>query len=797
MQRPAGRVFLCLTFLLASVAAVQQFSGAPAQATISPELKAQLAATPANQMVTVVVRMADRVDVRTRRTGPFGQRLKSVVTDLRNKQTLSQSLLIAFLNLRKAQGQVTSFTPLWVNNSISITALPSVITAIGSRADTDLVTPDAVSIVPAGMSLAATATTAADVTKTQASALWDLGYTGQGVVVADLDTGVDATHPDLAATYRGGANSWYDPYGQQATPTDLSGHGTATTGVMVAGSASGNTIGMAPSATWIAARVFNNAGTATATAIHLALQWVLDPDHNPATADAPRIVNNSWAFGSIGCNLEFQPDIQAIRTAGIIPVFASGNTGPNAGTSVSPANYPESVAVGVTNNNDLINSMSGRGASTCGGRTTPYPDLVAPGVNVTTTDLNGSYFPYTGTSLSAPKVSGALALLASYQGDPSADLVGALTHGAVDLGVAGNDNVYGAGRINAVTAYQWLQANPPGGTTTTTVASTTTTTVAPTTTTTVAPTTTTTTVVPTTTTVPDTTTTVAPTTTTTVPDTTTTVAPTTTTTVPDTTTTTVAPTTTTTVAPTTTTTTVAPTTTTVAPTTTTTVAPTTTTTVAPTTTTTTAPPADAVFADGFDGGTMAAWSSSVTNAGKLSVTAAAARSGAAGLQAVIGNTTAMYVADTTPSALTSYHARFAYAPNTITIGSGKTHDLLDVLDASNTAQAVVQVTKNNGNYQIRATTRSGSSTKTTNWYTVTNATHSIEIGWQAATTSGGTNGSLTLWIDGASKQTVTGVANGSARVETARLGPQNIGSGISGTEYLDSFASTRTGYIGP
>ena len=216
MRRPAGRLLLCLTFLLASVAAVQQFSGAPAQATISPELKAQLAATPANQMVTVVVRMADRVDVRTRRTGPFGQRLKSVVTDLRNKQTLSQSLLVAFLNLRKAQGQVSSFTPLWVNNSISITALPSVITAIGSRVDIDLVTPDAVSIVPAGMALAATAATAADVTKTQATALWDLGYTGQGVVVADLDTGVDATHPDLAATYRGGANSWYDPYGQQA-----------------------------------------------------------------------------------------------------------------------------------------------------------------------------------------------------------------------------------------------------------------------------------------------------------------------------------------------------------------------------------------------------------------------------------------------------------------------------------------------------------------------------------------------------------------------------------------------------
>jgi hypothetical protein len=221
--------------------------------------------------------------------------------------------------------------------------------------------------------------------------------------------------------------------------------------------------------------------------------------------------------------------------------------------------------------------------------------------------------------------------------------------------------------------------------------------------------------------------------------------------------------------------------------------------VAATTTTTIASgPPDLVFANGFDTGNFTAWSSAVTNAGKLTVTSAAARAGAYGLQAQIANTTAMYVGDTTPTALASYHARFAYAPNGLTITSGRTHDLLQVLDASSTAQASVQVTKNSsGSYQVRASVRSGTSTRTSSWYTITNATHSIEIGWQAASTSGGTNGSLTLWIDGVSKQTVTGLANGAARIETARLGPQNLQSGISGTEYYDSFASTRTSYIGP
>ena len=148
-----------------------------------------------------------------------------------------------------------------------------------------------------------------------------------------------------------GPNSWFDPYGQHpTTPLDLTGHGTATMGVMVGGDAGGTSIGMAPGATWIAARIFNDSGSGTATAIHAALQWVLDPDGNPATDDAPDVLNNSWAYGSLGCNLAFQLDLQALRATGILPVFAAGNFGPGTSTSVSPANYPESLAVGAVDN---------------------------------------------------------------------------------------------------------------------------------------------------------------------------------------------------------------------------------------------------------------------------------------------------------------------------------------------------------------------------------------------------------------------------------------------------------------
>ena len=98
-------------------------------------------------------------------------------------------------------------------------------------------------------------------------------------------------------------------------------------GVMVGGDAGGTSIGVAPDARWIAAKIFNDHGAATTAGIHLGFQWVLDPDSDPGTPDAPNVVNNSWTLSSPGCNLEFQLDLQNLRAAGILPVFAAGNAG--------------------------------------------------------------------------------------------------------------------------------------------------------------------------------------------------------------------------------------------------------------------------------------------------------------------------------------------------------------------------------------------------------------------------------------------------------------------------------------
>jgi hypothetical protein len=231
-------------------------------------------------------------------------------------------------------------------------------------------------------------------------------------------------------------------------------------GALVGGDAGGTAIGMAPDARWIAVKIFNDRGTATSAGIHLGYQWLLDPDGNPATADSPNVVDNSWTSASPGaCSAEFQPDLRSLRAAGMLPVFAAGNYGPSAGTSASPANLPEALSVGVVNNSGVVDGSSSRGPSACG--QTVYPQLVAPGVGVRTTDLYGGFVNQTGSSMAAPHAAGALALLLNAFPGLSVDRqAAALQNSAVDLGVAGPDNTYGYGRLDAVAAYNRVLTSP-------------------------------------------------------------------------------------------------------------------------------------------------------------------------------------------------------------------------------------------------------------------------------------------------------------------------------------------------
>jgi len=429
---------------------------------IAPALRESLALLQAGDTLAVIVRLKDGANLSTAdiQLEPHrATRLKKLIGRLQTQSETSQKSIRQLLRRRQAEGRVTAVTPLWIFNGLGLTATPDVIKEVAERPEVIAITPNRTiqgPPPPAQSELAILSDNQPNLGLINVPALWEMGYYGQGIVVANLDTGVgynNYAHPTLFAKWRGGSNSWFDPYRHTTIPYDVNGHGTRTMGVMIGDSHDAVSFGIAPQATWIAAKIFNDSNSATALAIHQAFQWILDPDGDPETADAPHVVNNSWTWFQ-GCDFEFQPDMQALRAAGILPIFAAGNS---ALTSHSPANYPEALAVGATDNSDMIWEDSSQGPSACDG--TIFPEVVAPGVEIHTTTLYGSYYDATGTSLAVPHVAGALALLLNAFPDMTVEeQEQALINTAVDRGAAqsveGADNTYGYGRIDVWAAHQ-------------------------------------------------------------------------------------------------------------------------------------------------------------------------------------------------------------------------------------------------------------------------------------------------------------------------------------------------------
>lgn len=209
--------------------------------------------------------------------------------------------------------------------------------------------------------------------------------------------------------------------------------------------------------------------------------------------------------------------------------------------------------------------------------------------------------------------------------------------------------------------------------------------------------------------------------------------------------------------------------------------------------------ADLIFADGFESGTLSAWSASTTDGGNLSVSAAASLVLTRGLQALINDNNAIYVTDNSPANEARYRARFYFDPNTITMARNDNHSIFYGRNTAGTAILKVDFRFSGGQYQIQASLLNDSTTfSSTSWFTISDAPHPIELDWQASTAVGANNGNLTLWIDGVQKATVLSIDNDTRRIDSVRLGAvAGIDTGTRGTTYLDAFQSRRQTYIGP
>lgn len=471
---------LLLLLITGTLAGVLLLHGKVVQAAVlAPEVRQRLAAAEPGVQVPVIVHFAARSDLRA-----FAQRRDravaraELVRGLREQARRSQGPLQDFL---RQQG--TEPSELWLINALAVRVPPDLVATLAAWPGVAAIELDGQVPPPAPVTRAVvTAAPTGNMAAIGVESLWAAGFSGSGVVVASFDSGVDVTHPDLVTRWRGGTNSWFDPYTATLTPSDIDGHGTAVTSLLVGGAASGHNIGVAPDAQWIAAKIFPDVGNADNSKIHRAFQWAIDPDGNPATDDAPDIVNNSWGFETAlnECIVtdSFRPDIQTLQAAGISVVFSAGNSGPTAATSVSPANYPEGLAVGSVGVSNAVSPFSARGPGPCSGSiyndltVDVYPELVAPG-EVIDVAYPRSIFPLgyatvSGTSFTAPHVSGALALLRSavppLVGESVADyrlrLEQTLLATTADLGPLGADNNYGRGLIDLSAAYARLTTQP-------------------------------------------------------------------------------------------------------------------------------------------------------------------------------------------------------------------------------------------------------------------------------------------------------------------------------------------------
>jgi uncharacterized protein YjiK len=208
---------------------------------------------------------------------------------------------------------------------------------------------------------------------------------------------------------------------------------------------------------------------------------------------------------------------------------------------------------------------------------------------------------------------------------------------------------------------------------------------------------------------------------------------------------------------------------------------------------------DLIFADSFESGNLSAWTSSSIDLGDLSVSNLAALVGTKGLQALIDDINSIYVTDDTPNAEPRYRAQFYFDPNSIRMASGDTHFIFRGYSGTTTIVLRVQFRFSNGVYQLRAgLVGDGSTWANSNWLTISDASHAIELDWRAATGVGANNGSLTLWIDGVQQASLLGVDNDTRRIDRARLGAvSGVDTSTSGTYYFDAFESRRQTFIGP
>jgi len=242
-----------------------------------------------------------------------------------------------------------------------------------------------------------------------------LGYSGEGVLVGVIDTGIDFNHPALGGGYGPGyrVTGGYDFFNDDSDPLDDNGHGTHVAGIIGANGNS-NQIGVAPDVKFLAVKVLNVGGSGPWSAVIAGIEYCMDPDGNPETDDAVDIMNLSLGGWPVPDN-PVDAAVDNATQAGILSVIAAGNEGYNPflestfQTIGTPGTTETALTVGACHSFDFMANFSSKGPDPI--NFAIKPEVSAPGVDIHSLYLRNMMEIMSGTSMAAPHASGVAALL--------------------------------------------------------------------------------------------------------------------------------------------------------------------------------------------------------------------------------------------------------------------------------------------------------------------------------------------------------------------------------------------------
>ncbi|MCX7995206.1 MAG: S8 family serine peptidase [candidate division WOR-3 bacterium] len=434
------------------------------QGKLTTELNEQIFKAAPDEMVSCIVVMKETYPYEEMEAYPIKERIKTY----REIAEKSQAPLVELLSGRNDAIVHQRF---WVINGFHLEARPEVILEIAKRPDVGWISHNGevrivdVDYVPAISSRATTW----GIRKIKADSCWAAGYTGQGIILGETDTGVEYTHPALQGKWTG---YWKVARGlpPSSTPYDDHGHGTHCMGTILGGDGPGpfaEDIGVAFNAKFVAAKVLNSGGSGSYAQCAEGLQFMADLKDSVDI----KAVSNSWG-GPSGADTFFYPITRTYISIGIVPVFANGNSGPNPGTVGVPGNYSNVIGVGATDSLDNIANFSSRGPSP---NQPPFnnqstwlrsdwnlikPQISAPGVAVRSCVPGGGYASWQGTSMATPHVTGAIGLMCQKNPTLSPYVIYDILLNTADQpsqGAPYPNNNYGWGRLNA---WRAVQATP-------------------------------------------------------------------------------------------------------------------------------------------------------------------------------------------------------------------------------------------------------------------------------------------------------------------------------------------------